>query len=83
MTDSNVLEPGSISALRAVPSEGGGDVEMTLCRTFRNGPEGRIGSAINWVRRSGVALVPTPGSRQYREDNVANWARPAAGSSAR
>jgi hypothetical protein len=47
VTESNVIQPGSTFALRAVPSEGGSDVEMTLFRTFRRGPKGRIGSAIN------------------------------------
>lgn len=47
VTESNVIRPGSTFALRAVPSEGGSDVQMTLFRTFRGGPKGRLGSAIN------------------------------------
>jgi hypothetical protein len=47
VTDSNAIQPGSTFGLSAVPSEGGSDVEMTLCRTFRTGPKGRIGSTIN------------------------------------
>ncbi|HEY1518244.1 MAG TPA: hypothetical protein VGF91_17590 [Solirubrobacteraceae bacterium] len=45
--DSNVVQPGSTFEVRAVRSEGGSDVEMTLCRTFQKGPKGRIGGAIN------------------------------------
>jgi hypothetical protein len=47
VTESNAVQPGSTFGLSAVPSDGGSDVEMTLCRTFRKGPKGRIGSAIN------------------------------------
>jgi hypothetical protein len=47
VTDSNAIQPGSTFGLRALPSGGGSDVEMTLFRTFRKGPKGRIGSAIN------------------------------------
>jgi hypothetical protein len=47
VTDSNVIQPGSTFGLCAFPSQGGSDVEMTLCRRFRKGPKGRIGSAIN------------------------------------
>lgn len=45
--DSNVVEPGSTWELRAVPRDGGSDVEMLLSRNFRSGPKGRIGSAVN------------------------------------
>jgi hypothetical protein len=48
--DSNVLEPGSTWELRVRPREGGGggsQVEMTLARTFRHTPAGRVGSFYN------------------------------------
>jgi hypothetical protein len=83
VTESNVIQPGSTFALRAVPSEGGSDVEMTLFRTFRRGPKGRIGSAIN--RLSG-----NRGWRSYLRRVLANIengttqtsGRPTAASSA-
>ena len=49
VTESNVLEPGSTFELRAVPDEAGTAVEMMLRRTFRTGPKGRIGAAVNRV----------------------------------
>ena len=49
VTESNVLEPGSTFELRAVPDETGTAVEMVLRRTFRTGPKGRIGAAVNRV----------------------------------
>jgi hypothetical protein len=45
--DSNVLKPGSTWELRAVPRNGGSEVEMHLKRDFLGGPKGRMGSAIN------------------------------------
>jgi hypothetical protein len=47
VTDSNVIDAGSTFELRAIPTDSGSDVEMELHRTFRNGPKGRIGGAIN------------------------------------
>jgi hypothetical protein len=85
VTESNAVQPGSTFGLSAVPSQGGSDVEMTLCRTFRKGPKGRIGSAINH-------LSGNRGWRSYLRRVLANVektssetsARPtAAGSSAR
>ena len=48
VTDSDVIKPGSTSGLRAVPVDGGTEVEMTLHRTFKKGP-GRIGATVNHV----------------------------------
>ena len=83
VTESNVIQPGSTFALRVVPSDGGSEVEMTLYRTFRKGPKGWIGSAIN--RLSG-----NRGWRSYLRRVLANIengtsqtsARPTAASSA-
>jgi hypothetical protein len=71
--ESNVIQPGSTFGLRAVPSEGGTDVEMTLYRTFRKGPKGRIGGAINH-------LSGNHGWRSYLRRVLANveTARPEA-----
>jgi hypothetical protein len=82
VTDSNVIQPGSTFGLRAAPSEGGSDVEMTLHRTFRKGPKGRIGGAINH-------LSGNRGWRSYLRRVLANVetarpemsARPVASSS--
>jgi hypothetical protein len=71
VTASNVVEPGSTFGLRAVPGDGGSDVEMTLYRTFRKGPKGRIGSAIN--RLSG-----NRGWRSYLRRVLANIERAGA-----
>jgi hypothetical protein len=45
--DSNVFEPGSTWEIRATSHGTGSTVEMFLNRTFRRGPKGRIGSALN------------------------------------
>lgn len=49
VTESNVLEPGSTFELRAITDAAGTATEMVLHRTFRKGPKGRIGGAINHV----------------------------------
>jgi hypothetical protein len=84
VTDSNAVQPGSTFGLRAVRGDGGSDVEMTLYRTFRRGPRGRIGSAINH-------LSGNRGWRSYLRRVLANLentstqasARPAASSATR
>jgi hypothetical protein len=76
VTDSNVIQPGSTFEVRAVRSEGGSDVEMTLCRTFRNGPKGRIGGAINH-------LSGNRGWRSYLRRVLANVERATPETSAR
>jgi hypothetical protein len=76
VTDSNVIHPGSTFGLRAIPSGGGSDVEMTLCRRFRKGPKGRMGSAIN--RLSG-----NRGWRSYLRRVLANIEKTSSQTNAR
>lgn len=76
VTDSNAIQAGSTFGLSAVPSEGGSDVEMTLCRTFRKGPKGRIGSAINH-------LSGNRGWRSYLRRVLANVENTSSETSAR
>jgi hypothetical protein len=47
VSESNIFEPGTTWEIRATPRNGGSAVEMTLNRTFRRGPKGRIAAAVN------------------------------------
>jgi hypothetical protein len=76
VTASNAVQPGSTFGLSAIPSQGGSDVEMTLCRTFRKGPKGRIGSTINH-------LSGNRGWRSYLRRVLANVEKTSSETSAR
>jgi hypothetical protein len=47
VTESNIFEPGTTWEIRATARNGGSAVEMTLNRTFRRGPKGRIAATVN------------------------------------
>src|SRR5205807_5170691 len=47
VTESNVVEPGCRFEVRAVPADGGSEVEMVIYRTFQRTWRGRIGSTVN------------------------------------
>lgn len=47
VTDSNVVEPGCLFEVRALPADGGSEVEMAIHRTFKRGVKGRIGGTVN------------------------------------
>lgn len=76
VADSNVIAGQHTFGLRAVRSEDGSDVEMTLCRTFRKGPKGRIGGAINH-------LSGNRGWRSYLRRVLANIEKMSSETSAR